>query len=92
MSKTVTYSVPSPLPPAPPIVLDDEMVELLIKANRLLTLLEEVALRIPNVNLFISMYVRKEALMSSQIEGTQATLEDILGGYDSSFIRLGKIH
>jgi Fic family protein len=34
--------------------------------------------RIPNINLFVSMYVRKEALMSSQIEGTQATLEDVL--------------
>ena len=40
--------------------------------------MESIAARIPNVELFISMYVRKEALMSSQIEGTQATLEDIL--------------
>jgi Fic family protein len=69
---------PSPLPPEPPIGLDSETLELLIKANRQLALLEGIAVRIPNVNLFISMYVRKEALMSSQIEGTQATLEDIL--------------
>lgn len=40
--------------------------------------MESVATRIPNVELFVSMYVRKEALMSSQIEGTQATLEDVL--------------
>ena len=40
--------------------------------------MESVATRIPNVDLFVSMYVRKEALMSSQIEGTQATLEDVL--------------
>ena len=69
---------PTPLPPTPPIVLDNETVELLIKANKQLALLEGIAARIPNVNLFISMYVRKEALMSSQIEGTQATLEDVL--------------
>ncbi len=69
---------PSPLPPTPPIALDESMVELLVKANKQLALLDGIASRIPNVNLFISMYVRKEALMSSQIEGTQATLEDVL--------------
>ncbi|CAA7599471.1 Fic/DOC family [Acididesulfobacillus acetoxydans] len=69
---------PSPLPPNPPVELDNETVELLVKANKQLTLLEGIAVRIPNVNLFITMYVRKEALMSSQIEGTQATLEDVL--------------
>ena len=70
--------MPSPLPPNPPLGLDSEMVELLVKATRQLAVLESNAARIPNVNLFISMYVRKEALMSSQIEGTQATLEDVL--------------
>jgi len=69
---------PTPLPPIPPIELDGEAVELLVKANKQLAILESIAARIPNVNLFISMYVRKEALMSSQIEGTQATLEDVL--------------
>lgn len=70
--------VPAPLPPAPPIVIDDEMVSLLVKANSQLATLDAVASRIPNMDLFVSMYVRKEALMSSQIEGTQATLEDVL--------------
>lgn len=70
--------IPSPLPPNPPIELDEAMVGILVKANKQLTLLDGIASRIPNVNLFISMYVRKEALMSSQIEGTQATLEDVL--------------
>jgi Fic family protein len=69
---------PSPLPPIPPIGLDGETVELLVNANKQLALLAGVAARIPNINLLISMYVRKEALMSSQIEGTQATLEDVL--------------
>ena len=70
--------VPSSLPPHPPVVLDAEGVELLVAAHRQLALLEGLAARIPNMELFVSMYVRKEALLSSQIEGTQATLEDVL--------------
>ena len=70
--------VPRPLPPIPSVELTEEMLGLLIKANSKLAVLESIATRIPNVALFISMYVRKEALMSSQIEGTQATLEDVL--------------
>lgn len=70
--------VPSVLPPNPPIELTNDIVEILVKANKQLALLEGIATRILNMDLFISMYVRKEALMSSQIEGTQATLEDIL--------------
>ena len=70
--------LPKPLPPEPPIEIDDKMLNLIVNANKQLTLLNGIAERIPNVNLFISMYVRKEALMSSQIEGTQATLEDVL--------------
>lgn len=70
--------VPSPLPPSPSIEMTDELVHLLIKANSQLAILESIATRIPDVALFVSMYVRKEALMSSQIEGTQATLEDVL--------------
>lgn len=70
--------MPNPLPPAPPIDLTEDIVSLLVKANSQLAVLESVATRIPNVELFVSMYVRKEALMSSQIEGTQATLEDVL--------------
>lgn len=70
--------VPSPLPPDPIVEMDEEMVELLVKANKSIAVLEGISSRIPNMNLFVSMYVRKEALMSSQIEGTQATLEDVL--------------
>lgn len=70
--------VPASLPPVPPVDLGDEGVELLVQANKQMGLLEGLASRIPNVDLFISMYVRKEALLSSQIEGTQATLEDVL--------------
>jgi len=70
--------LPSPLPPIPPLSLDKETSNLIIKANRQLALLDGLSSRVANVHLLISMYVRKEALMSSQIEGTQATLEDIL--------------
>lgn len=70
--------VPAPLPPTPPVDLGSEGLNLLIQANRQLALLEGLAARIPNMDLFVSMYVRKEALLSSQIEGTQATLDDVL--------------
>lgn len=80
LSGEMTYKsfVPNPLPPSPPIELTEDIIALLVKANSQLAVLESVATRIPNVDLFVSMYVRKEALMSSQIEGTQATLEDVL--------------
>lgn len=70
--------VPASLPPAPPVCLENEGLNLLIQANRQLALLEGLSVRIPNMDLFVSMYVRKEALLSSQIEGTQATLDDVL--------------
>ena len=70
--------IPSPLPPEPPIEIDSEMLSLAVEAGRRLAALDVISKNIPNIELFVSMYVRKEALMSSQIEGTQATLEDIL--------------
>jgi Fic family protein len=70
--------VPTPLPPYPPLELDEDIVNLLVAANRQLAILDALSSYIPDVNLFVSLYVRKEALMSSQIEGTQATLEDVL--------------
>ena len=70
--------VPTPLPPDPPVELDNDMVALLVKANSSIAALDSISVRIPDMDLFVSMYVRKEALMSSQIEGTQATLEDVL--------------
>ena len=69
---------PQPLPPEPNIEIDAEMQHLLIDAHKKLALLNGLSDRIPNRDLFISMYVRKEALVSSQIEGTQCTFEDIL--------------
>lgn len=68
---------PTKLPPHPSIDIDIEMTELLVKAHRVLAVLDDRSTNIPDIDLFISMYVQKEALLSSQIEGTQATLEDI---------------
>jgi Fic family protein len=70
--------LPKLLPPNPPLNLDEETINLLSKANRSLGILEGISRQVPNIELFVSMYVRKEALLSSQIEGTQATLDDIL--------------
>jgi len=69
--------VPSQLPPEPPIQLNNEDIELLVEAHKVLAILDDRTVNIPDMDLFISMHVRKEALLSSQIEGTQATLEDI---------------
>jgi len=69
---------PDPLPPTPELMLSAETDKLVIEANRRLAKLDAAAELIPDMDLFISMYVRKEALLSSQIEGTQCTLEDVL--------------
>ena len=69
---------PAPLPPNPPIAFSGELVAKLVDANKKLAALDGLSARIPNMDLFVSMYVRKEALLSSQIEGTQCTLDDIL--------------
>lgn len=70
--------VPAPLPLEPKLELNDEIIEELTKAHYNVGVLEGKSSEIPNMKLFVAMYVRKEALMSSQIEGTQATLEDVL--------------
>lgn len=70
--------LPNALPPKPALELDESLSSLLVKANCAVAKLEAIGSRLPSVPLFVSMYVRKEALLSSQIEGTQATLDDIL--------------
>ena len=69
---------PSPLPPKPQIELSEELVGKLVEANRQLAELKAISSCIPSIELFVTMCVRKEALLSSQIEGTQCTLDDIL--------------
>ena len=70
--------IPNNLPPEPPIRIEGDMQSLLTDANITIGKLDTMGYLAPNLNHIITMYVRKEALLSSQIEGTQATLEDIL--------------
>jgi Fic family protein len=70
--------IPTDLPPVPPISIDDEMWTLLSQADRTLGRLDGATEALPNPNLFVYAYVRKEAVLSSQIEGTQASLIDVV--------------
>ena len=70
--------LPAPLPPDPPIRLDGELRVLLSQADRALGRLDGSVVTLPNPDLFVFMYVRKEAVLSSQIEGTQSSLQDLL--------------
>lgn len=70
--------VPKKLPPDPPLVYDAELIRLLSDADRALGRLDGITQTLPNPELFVSMYVKKEALLSSQIEGTQASLVEVL--------------
>jgi len=75
--ESVKAFVPPPLPPNPPVRLDG-LPRLLEQANQSLGRLDGLASVIPNLSLFICAYVRKEAVLSSQIEGTQSSLSDLL--------------
>jgi Fic family protein len=70
--------IPAPLPPEPPIAMDDELQTLLSTADRALGRLDGSIQTLPDSDLFVLMYVRKEAVLSSQIEGTQSSLNDLL--------------
>ncbi|WP_164827775.1 Fic family protein [Sinorhizobium meliloti] len=69
--------VPPPLPPTPPIEITGLLTRL-SAAERALGRLDGISILLPNKELFLYMYVRKEAVLSSQIEGTQSTLSDLL--------------
>ena len=75
--ETVKAYIPPALPPIPPMDLGTLYV-LMEKANRALGRLDSIASILPDTDLFLYMYVRKEALLSSQIEGTQSSLSDLL--------------
>jgi Fic family protein len=80
LPQTTGYNafVPAALPPIPDIEFDGEMRTLLSNADRDIARLDAIAALLPNPDLFVAMYVRHEAVLSSQIEGTQSTLEDLL--------------
>ncbi len=70
--------VPDPLPPKPKLQLTDADYDLMERANRALGRLDGLTMVLPDTALFIYFYVRKEAVLSSQIEGTQSSLADLL--------------
>lgn len=70
--------LPAPLPPNPAIHIDAELQVLLSQADRALGRLDGSIQTLPHPDLFVAMYVRKEAVLSSQIEGTQSSLQDVL--------------
>jgi Fic family protein len=76
--EAVRAFVPPPLPPRPPVVLDGADQDLLEQANRAVGRLDGLATVLPDTSVFVYMYVRKEAVLSSQIEGTQSSLSDLL--------------
>ena len=70
--------IPQPLPPDPPLVLTNSRQHLLERATLALGRLDSITLLLPDPNIFLYAYVRREAVLSSQIEGTQSSLADLL--------------
>ena len=69
---------PKALPPTPPLRIDADAQELLDLANQALGRLDGITLLLPDPDQFLYAYIRKEAVLSSQIEGTQSSLSDLL--------------
>ena len=85
ISQTQGYKafIPKKLPPVPALQYDAEMTQLLSNADRRIGRLDGVTQTLPNPDLFVAMYVNKEALLSSQIEGTQASFVDVLNAEET---------
>lgn len=77
-SKGYRAFIPAPLPPNPPVRVDEQMQVVLSQAELALGRLDGSIQTLPDPDLFVFMYVRKEAVLSSQIEGTQSSLDDLL--------------
>jgi Fic family protein len=76
-SEPFTAYLPNPLPPEPPLRLD-ALHDLLERANRALGRLDGISMLLPDPSLFLYLYIRKEAVLSSQIEGTQSSFSELL--------------
>ena len=70
--------MPKPLPPDPPLQWDTDLLRLLSDATAAVGRLDGMAGSLPNPDLFVASYIRREAVLSSQIEGTQSSLDDVL--------------
>jgi Fic family protein len=78
LGEPVRAFVPRPLPPLPPLALDHERQTLLERATLAVGRLDSISVLLPEPNLFLYAYIRREAVVSSQIEGTQSSLSDLL--------------
>ena len=78
VGERVQAFVPSPLPPDPPLIWSPDLRERFDQALLALGRLDSVSILLPDTSLFLYMYIRKEAVLSSQIEGTQSSLSDLL--------------
>ncbi|HCE43835.1 MAG TPA: cell filamentation protein Fic [Lentisphaeria bacterium] len=78
VGETVKSFVPHPLPPNPPLDIQPFLQDSIDQAHMALGRLDGMASILPDTSLFIYMYIRKEAVLSSQIEGTQSSLSDLL--------------
>ena len=76
--ETIRAFIPHPLPPNPPLVFDAQRQKLLERATLALGRLDSISLLLPDPDLFLYAYVRREAVLSSQIEGTQSSLAQLL--------------
>jgi Fic family protein len=76
--ESVRAFIPAPLPPAPALRLDGELTTLLERAVLALGRLDSLTTLLPRTGFFLYGYIRKEAVLSSQIEGTQSSLSDLL--------------
>jgi Fic family protein len=74
-----TAFIPADLPPEPSVSLDGDLGLLLSRADQALGAINTIATILPNPELLVAMFIQKEALLSSQIEGTQSSLVDVLG-------------
>lgn len=70
--------IPDPLPPQPPLALDGKLQGRINRAMLALGRLDAISTLLPDASLFLYSYVRKETVMSSQIEGTQSSLSDLM--------------
>src|SRR5688572_8137772 len=77
-NRPVKAFIPQPLPPRPPLLIDPELRDRLDAALLSLGRLDSVSTLLPDTSFFLYTYVRKEAVLSSQIEGTQSSLSDLL--------------
>lgn len=91
--------VPAPLPPIPPLALDGSLQRLLESAVLAVGRLDGVSTLLPDRSLFLYAYIRKEAVLSSQIEGTLSSLSDLLlfeldeaPGVPLDDVKIGRAH